>query len=103
MVSQSESIPLMEAVHELRVLQNTDLRPAIGEIDDLLATGQPPQADALIDGVPTKIDARWWWASTNFEYRNSSLVFNLIADCEPRSTRATEISLDGSAWERQKA
>jgi hypothetical protein len=103
MVSQSESIPLTEAVHELRVLRHTDLRSAIREINDLLATGQLPQADALIDGAPTKIDARWWWASTNFEYPNSSVVFNLVADGEPRSIRATEIRLDRGAWERQKA
>jgi len=97
MVSQSETIPLMGAVHELRVLRDTDLRSAIREINDLLATGQLPQADALIDGVPTKIGARWWWASTNFEYPNSSVVFNLVADGEPRSIRATEIRLNRSA------
>jgi hypothetical protein len=102
-VSESESIPLMEVVHELRVLRNTDLRSAISEMNDLLATGQLPQADALIDGVPTKIDAGWWWASTNFEYPNSSVMFNLVADGEPRPTRATEIRLDCAAWERQKA
>ena len=100
---QTETISLIEAIHELRVLRDTDLRSAISEMNDLLATGQLPQADGLIDGVPTKIDALWWWSSTNFEYPNSSVVFNLVADGEPRPTRATEIRLDRSAWERQKA
>jgi hypothetical protein len=100
---QTETISLIEAVHDLRVLHDTDLRSAIIEMEGLLATGQLPQADALIDGVPMKIDARWWWASTKFEYPNSSVVFNLVADGAPRSIRATEIRLDRTAWERHKA
>lgn len=99
----SETIALIEAVHDLRVIRGIDLRSAIIEMNDLLATGQVPSADALIDGVAAKIDARWWWASTNFEYPNSSVVFNLVADGEPRITRATEIALNRGAWERQRS
>ena len=102
-MSHPDSIPVMEAVHELRVLRDTDLRSALSEMNDLLATGQLPQPDALIDGLPTKIDAPWWLASSNFEYPISSAVFNLVTDGEPRLIRATEIRLDRVAWERQKA
>jgi hypothetical protein len=100
--SQSDSIPLMEAVHDLRIAHRTDLRSAIREMTDLLATGQLPPAEALVDGRPAKIDPRWWWAGA-IEYPNSSAAFNLIIDAEPRLTRATEIALDRRAWERQRS
>src|SRR5262249_21221176 len=56
----SHSIPLIEAVHDLRVLLNTDLRSAISHMIDIMATGQLPPADALVEGIPIKIDPRWW-------------------------------------------
>jgi hypothetical protein len=96
------SIPLIEAVHELHVICNVDLRSAIIKMVDLLSTGQLPPADALVDGAPAKIDPRWWWAGA-VEYPNSSAAFNLLVDGEPRPTRATEVSLDRSAWERRKS
>jgi hypothetical protein len=99
-VPEPDSIPLIEAVHELRIICNTDLRSAISKIVDMLSTGQLPPADALVDGVPAKIDPRWWWAGA-VEYPNSSAAFNLLVDGEPRPTRATEIRLDRGAWERQ--
>jgi hypothetical protein len=101
-VPEPDSIPLIEAVHELRITCNPDLRSAISKIVDMLSTGQLPPADALVDGVPAKIDPRWWWAAA-VEYPNSSAAFNLIIDAEPRLTRATEIALDRRAWERQRS
>ena len=101
-VPEPDSIPLIEAVHELRITCSTDLRSAISKIVDMLSTGQLPPADALVDGVPAKIDPRWWWAAV-VEYPNSSAAFNLIIDAEPRLTRATEIALDRRAWERQRS
>jgi hypothetical protein len=93
-VRQFDSIPLIEAVHDLRIICNSDLHSAIGEMIDLLATGQLPPADALVDGVPVKIDPVWWWVGA-IEYPNSSAAFNLFVDGEERRlTRATEIALD---------
>jgi hypothetical protein len=82
-VPEPHSIPLIEAVHELRMICNTDLRSAIIKIVDMLSTGQLPPADALVDGVPANIDPRWWWAGA-VEYPNSSAAFNLLVDGEPR-------------------
>jgi hypothetical protein len=101
-VPEPNQIPLIEAVHELRVLRNIDLRAAISEMIDLLATGQLPMSHALIDGVRGSIDARWWWAGS-IEYPNSSAAFNLVIEGEERLVRATEIYLDHGAWERQRS
>jgi hypothetical protein len=101
-MSQPESIPLQEAIHELRRLRDTNLRAAITEMNDLLATGEV-QAVGLVDGKRTEINALWWWASSNFEYPNNSVMFSFHADGEPRPTRATEMTLSFDAWERQKA
>jgi hypothetical protein len=100
-VPEPDTIPLIEAVHELRVIRNTNVRAAISEMIDLLATGQLPMAHALIDGGLGTIDARWWWVGS-IGYPNSSAAFNLIIEGEARLVHATEICLDRSAWERQK-
>jgi hypothetical protein len=97
-----DTIPLIEAVHELRVARNTDVRAAISEMIDLLATGQLPMAHALIDGGLGSIDARWWWVGY-IEYPNSSAAFKLVIEGEERLVRATEIWLDRGAWERQRS
>jgi hypothetical protein len=94
----AETISLIEAVHDLREVGDTDLNSAIGEIIDLLATGQVPPVDALVDGVPGKIDPAWWWASAQIDYPINSAVFG-----EPRIIRATEIVLDREAWKRRRA
>ncbi len=99
----SETISLIEAVHHLREARGTDLCTALSEIINMLGTGQLPPAAAVIYGAPTKIEPGWWWASVKIEYPNSSAVFNLVADGEPRITRATEIRLDSAAWERAHA
>ncbi len=101
-VPDPDAIPLIEAVHELRVIRNIDLRAGTSEMIDLLATGQLPMAFALINGASAKIDPRWWWVGA-IEYPNSSATFNLLVDGEPRPTRATEIRLDRYAWERRKS
>jgi hypothetical protein len=98
LVPEPNPIPLIEAIHDLRLLRNVDLRAATSEMIDLLATGQMPISHALIDGVPAKIDPRWWWAGA-IEYPNSSAVFRLIVDGGLCLTDATEIALDRSAWE----
>jgi hypothetical protein len=100
-LSRSHSTPLIEAVHDLRGILAPDLRSAISQIIDMLATGQLPPADALIEGTPGKIDPRWWWAGA-IKYPSSAATFSLIVDGEERLTHATEIRLDLSAWERQK-
>lgn len=58
----SESISLIGAVHELRRLHDTDVRAAITKTIEILATGQIPPAEGIIDGARTKLDPRWWWA-----------------------------------------
>jgi hypothetical protein len=101
-VSESDRVPLIKVVHELRVIHNIDLRSAISQMVDLLATRQLPPADALVDGVPAKVDPRWWWAGA-IEYPNSSAAFNLVIDAEPRLTerqRSLWIAGPGSARNR---
>jgi hypothetical protein len=100
--SPTKTISLIEAVHELREVRHTDLGSAIGEMINMLATGQVPPVSGLVDNAPARIEPIWWWASVKIEYPNSSAVFNLVADGEPRITRVTEIGLDREAWERRR-
>ena len=47
--SQSAPVLLIMAIHDLRVIRNSDLHSVISEMIDMLATGQLPPASALID------------------------------------------------------
>jgi hypothetical protein len=96
------TISLIEAVHELRSILDLPIRSAISGMIDRVATGQLPPASAVIDGEPTIIDPRWWWGSPVIEYPNSAVTFNLLDNGKPRPIRATEISLNLSAWDRLK-
>jgi hypothetical protein len=95
-----ETISAVEAVHQLRQLLDLDVREAISHLIDLLATGQLPPVRAVLDGIPTRIDQRWWWASVDFHYPNSAATLALIVDGKSRPTRITDIEIDFAAWKR---
>jgi hypothetical protein len=98
-MSQSNNIPLLEVVDELRTARDISHLAAISEVTDMLTTEKLPPAFALVDGGTLReIEPRGWWRGLGDYPRNSA--FNLLIDGEPRIIPATEISLDRAAWQR---
>jgi hypothetical protein len=96
-MSQSKTIPLLDAAHELRTARCISHLAAISEVTDMLTTEKLPPAFALVDGGTLReIEPRGWWRGLG-DYPRSS-AFSLMIDGEPRLIPASEISLDRAAW-----
>jgi hypothetical protein len=96
---------LVEAVHELLDLGAADMQAAVSEFKRIMGTGRIT-ARAVIEGMATRIDPRWWYfASLRLPLNQATLQ---IIDPPTaahdhgklRTVRATEITLDREVWDR---